>query len=266
MVFIKIEIFVYNAVIYINKLIVNYIMTNILPDKQNRRDFIKYVGGAAVGLGIGGLGFINSNNNLSAEKEVNSRLQTDIDSLNDQLGDLQRWAIFGGGSNIKKMPNTVDKQPTIRMDETFYFDQKNAICRVDNNPEAFIMPTYLMGEVPIEENTFFMLMSTSNLHVKSIEESENSTCILESDTGDCFTEASAGGNIYGSRIKPEPFKSEIVAVDRKAFSYTAFFDENEAPVNYAIFGPKFTFTGELSTGSVTVKKLEQLAKSLPKSS
>ena len=92
------------------------------------------------------------------------------------------------------------------------------------------------------------------------------TCILESDTGDCFTEASAGGNIYGSRIKPEPFKSEIVAVDGKAFSYTAFFDENEAPVNYAIFGPKFTFTGELATGSVTVKKLEQLAKSLPKSS
>ena len=162
------------------------------------------------------------------------------------------------------MPNTVDKQPTVRIDETFYFDQKNAICRVDNNPEAFIMPTYQMGEIEIEKNTFFMLMSTTSLHVKSIEESENSTCILESDIGDCFTEAAAGGNIYGSRIKPEPFTSEIVAVDGKAFSYTAYFDENEAPINYAIFGPKFTFTGELTTGSVTVKKLEKLAKSLPK--
>ena len=162
------------------------------------------------------------------------------------------------------MPNVIDKQPTVKMDETFYFDQKRAFCRVDNNPEAFIMPTYLMGEVPIEANTFFMLMSTSTLHVKSIEESENSTCILESDSGDCFTEASAGGNIYGSRVKPEPFKSEIVAVDGKAFSYTAYFDENEAPINYAIFGPKFTFTGELNIGSVTVKRVEQLVKSLPK--
>ena len=228
-------------------------MTNIQSDKQNRRDFIKYVGGAAVGLGIGGLGFINSNSNLSAEKEINSKLQTDVANLNDRLEYLQRWAIFGGGSNIKNMPNTVDKQPTVRIDETFYFD-----------PEAFIMPTYQMGEIEIEKNTFFMLMSTTSLHVKSIEESENSTCILESDIGDCFTEAAAGGNIYGSRIKPEPFTSEIVAVDEKAFSYTAYFDENEAPINYAIFGPKFTFTGELTTGSVTVKKLEKLAKSLPK--
>ena len=239
-------------------------MTNIQSDKQNRRDFIKYIGGAAIGLGIGGLGFINSNNNLSAEKETNSKLQTDVANLNDKLEDLQRWAIFGGGSNIKSMLNTVDKQPTVRMDETFYFDQKNAICRVDNNPEAFIMPTYQMGEVEIEKNTFFMLMSTTSLHVKSIEESENSTCILESDVGDCFTEAAAGGNIYGSRIEPEAFTSEIVAVDGKSFSYTAYFDENEAPINYAIFGPRFTFTGELDTGSVTVKKLEKLAKSLPK--
>ena len=105
-----------------------------------------------------------------------------------------------------------------------------------------------------------MLMSTTSLHVKSIEESENSTCILESDVGDCFTEAAAGGNIYGSRIKPEPFTSEIVAVDEKAFSYTAYFDENEAPINYAIFGPKFTFTGELTTGSVNCKEIRKISK------
>ena len=55
---------------------------------------------------------------------------------------------------LRNMPNTVDKQPTVRIDETFYFDQKNAICRVDNNPEAFIMPTYQMGEIEIEKNTF----------------------------------------------------------------------------------------------------------------
>ena len=233
-------------------------------DKQNRRDFIKYLGGAAIGLGIGGLGFLNSNSQLSKIKTRNTELEENITVLNDDLDILNSWALYGGGSNIKKMPNTIDKKPTIQMDENFYFDHRTAICRVDNNPEAFIMPTYKMGEVQIEKNTFFMLMSTKSLHVKSIEESENSTCILEGEIGDCFTEASAKGQVLGSRIKPEPFLPEVVAVDEKSFAFTAYFDEREAPVNYAIFGPKFTFTGELTTGSVTVKRLSQLAKSLPK--
>ena len=106
MVFIKIEIFVYNAVIYINKLIMNYTMTNSQPNKQNRRDFIKYVGGAAVGLGIGGLGFINSNNSLSAEKEANSKLQNDINSLkieNDVL--VIQWISSPNESKYEELPN-----------------------------------------------------------------------------------------------------------------------------------------------------------------
>ena len=254
----------YNAVIYINKWIVIFDMQKSNEDKQNRRDFIKYLGGAAIGLGIGGLGFLNSNSQLSKIKTRNTELEENITVLNDDLDILNSWALYGGGSNIKKMPNTIDKKPTIQMDENFYFDHRTAICRVDNNPEAFIMQTYKMGEVQIEKNTFFMLMSTKSLHVKSIEESENSTCILEGEIGDCFTEASAKGQVLGSRIKPEPFLPEVVAVDEKSFAFTAYFDEREAPVNYAIFGPKFTFTGELTTGSVTVKRLSQLAKSLPK--
>ena len=233
-------------------------------DKQARRDFIKYLGGAAIGLGIGGLGLLNSNNSLSKVKTRNTELEESITLLNDELDILNSWALYGGGSNVKKMPNIIDKKPTVQMDETFYFDHKTAICRVDNNPESFIMPTYKMGEILIEKNTFFMLMATNDIHVKSIEESENSTCILEGAIGDCFTEASAGGSTYGSRVKPEPFSPEVVAVDEKSFAFTAYFDEKEAPINYAIFGPKFTFTGKLTTGSVTVKRLNRLAKSLPK--
>ena len=233
-------------------------------NKQNRREFIKYLGGTALGLSIGGLGFLNANNNLVASNQRNLELEENVSSLNEQLDILNSWAVYGGGSNIKKMPNIIDKKRTVEMDETFYFDHKTAICRVDNNPEPFIMPTYKMGEIKIEKNTFFMLMSTNSLHVKSIEESDNSTCILEGSIGDCFTEAAAGGSIYGSREKPEPFIPEVVAVDEKSFAFTAYFDEIEAPVNFAIFGPKFTFTGELTTGSVTVKRLHKLAKSLPK--
>ena len=102
----------------------NYSMADIQSEKQNRRDFIKYAGGAAVGLGIGGLGFLSSNGNLVAERDKNSQLQTDLVSLNEQLEDLQRWAIYGGGSNVKNMPNVIDKQPTVKMDETFILIRK----------------------------------------------------------------------------------------------------------------------------------------------
>jgi len=37
-----------------------------------------------------------------------------------------------------------------------------------------------------------------------------------------------------------------------SFAYTAFFDETEAPVNFAIFGPKATFTGTMVEGEVTI--------------
>ena len=43
-----------------------------------------------------------------------------------------------------------------------------------------------------------------------------------------------------------------------------FFDENTAPVNFAIFGPKFTFTGEITTGTVVVKKLSEASQTLPR--
>ena len=47
-------------------------MTNNQSEKQNRREFIKYAGGTAIGLGIGGLAFLNSNGNLAEERNKNS--------------------------------------------------------------------------------------------------------------------------------------------------------------------------------------------------
>ncbi len=38
-----------------------------------------------------------------------------------------------------------------------------------------------------------------------------------------------------------------------SFVFTVFFDKYEAPVNYAIFGPEFTFTGKMVVGEITIK-------------
>ena len=36
------------------------------------------------------------------------------------------------------------------------------------------------------------------------------------------------------------------------FAFTAFFDPVKAPVNHGIFGPKFTFTGKMVEGEITI--------------
>ena len=36
------------------------------------------------------------------------------------------------------------------------------------------------------------------------------------------------------------------------FAFTVFFDREEAPVNYSIFGPEFTFTGEMVEGEISI--------------
>ena len=64
----------------------------------------------------------------------------------------------------------------------------------------------------------------------------------------------------GSREASEPAFFEIEAVDGghggaaagDSFAFTVYFDRAQAPVNYAIFGPKATFTGQMVAGEVTI--------------
>jgi len=239
----------------------------IFNDKISRRNALSTGGKAAVGvtiLSLAGLGYTAGQ--LSSIQQTNSNISKD---LNKKSYLLDSWLIYGGGSNVKKMPNIIDKSSTVNMDEVFYFNHKSATCRVDNNPEPFIMPSYKMGEIVIDSNTFYMVMTAQNLIVKSIQEFDSTSefsniCVLESYEGTCFTEASVNKQVYGSRIAPEPFTSEINVVDATSFAFTAYFDEASAPVNFAIFGPKFTFTGEITSGSVVVKKLSEASQTLPR--
>lgn len=36
------------------------------------------------------------------------------------------------------------------------------------------------------------------------------------------------------------------------FAFTVYFDPEDAPVNHGIFGPEFTFTGEMIAGKITI--------------
>ena len=76
----------------------------------------------------------------------------------------------------------------------------------------------------------------------------------------CTTEVGQANITIGSRTAAEHADYKIVALDAgigggeagDTFAFTVFFDPDEAPVNHAIFGPEFTFTGEMVVGEVTV--------------
>jgi hypothetical protein len=76
----------------------------------------------------------------------------------------------------------------------------------------------------------------------------------------CATEAGTAALTIGSRTEAEPAFFEIEAVDGghgagavgDSFAFAVFFDPAQAPLNHAIFGPQFTFTGELVAGEVTI--------------
>ncbi|MBI4279960.1 MAG: hypothetical protein HY660_16025, partial [Armatimonadetes bacterium] len=74
------------------------------------------------------------------------------------------------------------------------------------------------------------------------------------------TEVGQAKTTIGSRTAAEHATYMIEAIDGgigggragDAFAFTAFFDPKEAPVNYSIFGPKFTFTGKMVEGEITI--------------
>ena len=185
----------------------------------------------------------------------------DVDALRRKVATLSYNVASGGGVNRKMMPDPVSGRPTVALDESFTFDRNHAQCRVDTNPEAFKMPTFAMGEVVIEPHRFFMAMATTTIDqfLVTTRSDEKRQVIMRGGLS-CATEVGQAQTTLGSRTASEHATYEIEAVDGgigggqagDTFAFTVFFDEREAPLNHAIFGPKFTFTGDLVEGEVTI--------------
>ncbi len=179
----------------------------------------------------------------------------------DRLAKLSYNTASGGGVNVKMMPDPATGLATVPLAEVFSFDRYHAICRVETNPQAFKMATYKMGDVVIQPNAFFMAMTAMTIDQFKVSHDPDGKwrLIMRGGLG-CSTEVAQGSVKIGSRIAAEHATFEIEAVDGgiggakagDSFAYTAFFEEKEAPVNFAIFGPKATFTGALVEGEVTI--------------
>lgn len=177
---------------------------------------------------------------------------------------LKYYVAYGGGTNIKYMPDPSTGQPTIPLEEVFYFDRNLAFCRVDNNPLSFAMDTYKMGKVVIDANSFSMVMVSDLVHISDFTVNQGGAASLKLNGHlGCATAASVAKTRVGSRDVTEPAPFEIEAThDEKAgdsFAFKVFFQRDTAPLNYGIFGPNAIFTGKMKTGGVTIKPAESVA-------
>jgi len=207
----------------------------------------------ALGSAFGGAGVTYAAQLAAQDRE--------LAELRRKVATLSYNVASGGGVNRKMMPDPVSGRPTVPLDEAFTFDRNHAQCRVDTNPQAFKMPTFAMGEVQIEPNRFFMAMASTTIDQFLVTTASDGKRRVTMRGGlSCATEVGQAQTTLGSRTAAEHATYEIEAVDGgigggtagDSFAFTVFFNAREAPLNHAIFGPKFTFTGEMVEGEVTI--------------
>ena len=172
----------------------------------------------------------------------------------------EQLTVSGGGVNVKSMPSP-DGGGTVPLRESFSFDAHYAQCIIEDTPASFAMDTHAMGRVVIVAHQFFMAMYSDEMGLVSIRRTPDGkrAAKLAGQLG-CATYAGTASASVGSREATEPAFFEIEAVDGghggggagDSFAFTVFFDPVQAPLNYAIFGPKPTFTGEMVAGEVTI--------------
>jgi hypothetical protein len=166
----------------------------------------------------------------------------------------------GAGVNLKLMPDAAGA-PVVPMRESFAFDAIYAQCIVEDNAERFAMDTFEMGRVVIEPHQFFMAMYADTVGIHEIRENADSsrTATLLGSLF-CATFAGTASVSVGSRDASEHANFMIVATDGgpggaappDSFAFTVYFDADDAPINHGIFGPEFTFTGEMIAGKITI--------------
>lgn len=218
------------------------------------------LGGAGVGV-LAAVGACSSDQQgSSSENEAQQKLEFLRNS----------FIASGGGINLKQFPDGNGGQTEMR--ELFSFDRNYAFCTVENVQEAFIMPTHEMGEVKVEPNSFYMEMITTKVtNVRVEEDSETGKLMAKIDGNlECATQAGTSSVTLGSRKRSEAENATFTITARdttgeslpikepRAFRFTTFFDEEEAPVNHSIFGPEFTFTGDMISGRITVQPVTDL--------
>ena len=214
-----------------------------------------------LGAGVGAIAAtLFENPQVNGDHTQIARLQANVDTLETKVRRLSYNTASGGGVNLKMMPHPVSGEAIVPLEEVFSFDRNHAICRVDTNPQAFKMQTFSSGEVVIPAHQFFMAMVVTTIDQFIVSTAPDRTRHVAMRGGlSCRTEIGLTTVRLGSRTADEHATYQIEAIDAgvgggsagDSFAFTVVFDPSQAPVNHAIFGPKFTFTGKMIEGEIS---------------
>lgn len=153
----------------------------------------------------------------------------------------------------------------------FSFDPSFVSFFIDTNEDAFVLPTFSLGNLSIDPHSFSvaMLAKVTSSAVFSTT-ADGRPQVKVKGAGSCGTAASANagtqiiGHVHAEGEK-EDAKFELTAVDGGEgggvagdhLSLTLFFDE-ASHTNFEIWGPKVTFAGEIASGEITIKEVSRL--------
>jgi len=230
-------------------------MTFSLNRAISRRRMLR--GSSVAALGLGAAALIGCGDDDDDEPEAGGS-QPELQAL---VSRLSYNTASGGGVNVKLMPDPETGEATVPLPEVFSFDRNHAFCRVDTNPQAFVMPTFEMGDVLIEPFSFYMAMDVTAVEQWTIDTTDDGSARVVLRGGlDCATEVGQADSKLGDRTAAEHATYRIEAIDGgvgggtagDSFAFTVFFDPEEAPLNHAVFGPEFVFTGEMVSGEITI--------------
>ena len=231
-------------------------MSSSIGQRTSRRRLLR--GSSLAALGLAAAAVIGCGSDDEDEEAEPDGAQPELQAL---ISRLSYNTASGGGVNMKFMPHPDTGEPTVALPEVFSFDRNHAFCRVDTNPEAFVMPTFELGDVLIEPFSFYMSMNVTVVDQWTISSVDETTRRVVLRGGlDCATEVGQAESKMGDRTESEHATYRIEAIDGgvgggaagDSFAFTVFFDPEEAPLNHAIFGPEFTFTGEMVIGEITI--------------
>ena len=219
---------------------------------------IALVVGAAVAAGAT---YVVKQGQLDDVEQRVSLFENDVEDLREDVRWLSYNTASGGGLNLKMMLDPLTGEPTVPLTEVFSFDRNHAMCLVDTNPQAFKMWTHQMGEVTIGPHQFYMSMVATSIDGFEVSTlADGSRMVTMRGDLDCATEVGQATTTIGSRTAAERATFKVEALDGGVgggeagdiFTFTAFFDPDEAPVNHAIFGPEAAFTGRMVEGEITI--------------
>jgi len=152
---------------------------------------------------------------------------------------------FGLGVELIENMRSTDGVP-FQIVSNFAFDESHFHCAVVSNDGEFIMPTHALGNVKVDKQTF--AMSVDSTYVESVKKMEDGTIQM---LGTAISSTRVNGKYEEAIV---PFK--VLARDggrghkEDSLELTVFYNEDSAPLQFAVFGPEPRFGHGIISGDI----------------